>query len=285
MKRCLLLLVLLCLPLPGQAGELVLEGEFRQGGLLLGQVPPGSEVQFEGRALRVSEEGRFLLGFGRDFGPTARLELRYPDGSQERRDLAIAARDYDIQKIEGLPPQTVNPPEEVWARIKRENAEIARVRATDRPETDFLSGFQWPVLGEISGVYGSQRVLNGAPKRPHYGLDIAAPVGTAIMAPAAGLVTLAEDDLYYTGGTVILDHGHGLSSAFLHMEEVLVEVGQRLEVGQALGTLGARGRVTGPHLDWRINWFKQRLDPALLVPPMPAAEVGRRSATRGETAP
>ena len=135
-----------------------------------------------------------------------------------------------------------------------------------------MARFQWPVEGRISGVYGSQRILNGIPKRPHFGIDIAAPAGTPIRAPAVGLVTLAADDHYYTGGTVILDHGHGLTSAFLHLQEVRVAPGQTVAQGEVIGTLGATGRATGPHLDWRINWFDQRLDPAFFVPPMPAPD-------------
>ena len=151
--------------------------------------------------------------------------MTYPDGRQETRDLGGRAADYQVQRIDGLPASKVTPPEEVWERIKRENAEIAKVRQVDRPDADFLSGFAWPAHGVISGVYGSQRILNGKPKQPHYGIDIAAPTGTPVTAPADGVVVLAEDDLYYTGGTIILDHGHGLTSAFLHMEAVTVEVG------------------------------------------------------------
>ncbi len=252
-----------------KAGSLELDGVMKQGGVVYGKTDPAAEVRFEGRSLRVSEDGRFVFGFGRDFPESARVEVRYPDGSVETRDLTVAAREYRIQRIDGLPPSKVTPPEEVWERIKRENAEIAAARAQDRPAVAFLVPFQWPVEGRVSGVYGSQRVLNGIPKRPHFGIDIAAPTGTPIKAPAGGLVTLAAADHYYTGGTVILDHGHGLTSAFLHLQEVRVSPGQTVEQGEVIGTLGATGRATGPHLDWRINWFDQRLDPAFFVPPMP----------------
>lgn len=254
---------------PAAATEVTLEGNFVQGGLVIGRAPPGATVAFEGRRLRISEDGRFLFGFGRDAPAAAHLDITYADGRKEQRQLSVRKRQYDIQRIDGLPESQVTPPEEVWERIKRENAVIAELRKVDRPVADFESGFVWPALGPISGVYGSQRVLNGKPKRPHYGVDVAAPEGTPVRAPADGVVVLAEADLYYTGGTVILDHGHGLSSAFLHMKDVTVKVGDRLRQGDVLGSLGATGRATGPHLDWRMNWFTARIDPQLLVAPMP----------------
>jgi murein DD-endopeptidase MepM/ murein hydrolase activator NlpD len=164
----------------------------------------------------------------------------------------------------------VTPPKEVLDRIRNDAAQVRAARATDRAVADFRSGFVWPATGIITGVYGSQRILNGKPRQPHYGIDIAAATGTPVVAPADGVITLAATDHYYTGGTVILDHGHGLSSTFIHLDRVDVAVGDRLEQGQPIGTVGASGRATGPHLDWRINWFDRRLDPAYLVPPMPA---------------
>ena len=132
-----------------------------------------------------------------------------------------------------------------------------------------LAGFVWPAEGPISGVYGSQRFYNGEPRRPHFGVDVAVPTGTIVRAPAAGVVTLAEPDLYFSGGTVILDHGYRLSSSFLHMSEVAVQVGDELQPGDIIGAVGSTGRATGPHLDWRMNWREQRIDPQLLAPPMP----------------
>lgn len=270
MRLALAALCLLLLSLgTAQAVDVQLHGAFEQGGVIIGKVPAGSKVSLDGQALRVSPDGDIVFGFGRDHGDSATLVVEKQDGSREERQLSIAARDYDIQRIEGVEQKYVAPPAEVLARIRRENAEIARVRAIDHPEPLFRNGFIWPAHGPISGVYGSQRVFNGVPKRPHYGVDVAAPVGTPILAPADGVVTLAEPDLYYSGGTVILDHGHGLTSAFLHMDSVTVKVGDRLKQGDQLGTLGAKGRVTGPHLDWRMNWFKQRVDPQTLVGAMP----------------
>ncbi len=257
--------------IPARAAELVLDGDFGQGGLVYGQAAPGAEVTLEGRWVRVTEAGRFIFGFGRDAPPNAALEVAWPEGKVEKRNLAVAKRDYKIQRIDGLPPKMVTPPEAVLARIRAENGRIAEARAVDRAEPMFESGFVWPAIGPISGVFGSQRVLNGEPKRPHFGVDVAAPVGTPVVAPTDGVVAIAHPDMYYTGGTVVLDHGHGLTSAYLHMKEVLVKEGARVRQGDRIGSIGATGRVTGAHLDWRINWFDQRLDPALLVPPMPAS--------------
>ncbi len=270
MKLASLLLALLLFT-PAWAGGLTLDGHFQQGGLIFGTTDPGAEVMLDGRKVQVSPTGRFILGFGREAAPEATLTIRFPDGTEETRRLGIEQRTYKIQRINGLPRKMVTPPESEWPRIQAEKVRIAEVRAVDRPETLYESGFAWPAIGRISGVYGSQRILNGEPRRPHYGVDVAAPVGSPITAPADGVVVLAETGMYYTGGTVILDHGHGLTSAFLHMKDVLVTVGMRLKQGAQIGTLGATGRATGPHLDWRINWFDRRLDPALLVGPMPKA--------------
>lgn len=249
--------------------ETTLSGDFVQGGLVQGKTMAGSRVALDGTPVRVSADGVFIFGFHRDAPKTAVLEITAPDGALDRRMLEVAAREYAIQRIDGLPLKMVTPPPETLARIRREIAEIKAARSRDRPETGFLSGFVWPANGRISGVYGSQRILNGEPRRPHFGVDVAAPVGTPVVAPADGVVTLAVTDHYYTGGTIILDHGHGLSSSFLHMDSVTVKTGDRLRQGDPMGTIGATGRSTGPHLDWRMNWFDRRLDPALLVPPMP----------------
>ena len=247
-----------------------LDGPRTQGGLLRGQVPRGSTVEYEGDAVRVSRDGWFLVGFGRDAPPEAQLVVVYPDGRRERRMLKVERREYDIQRIDGLPPRKVTPrSEEDLARIGAEVRMVKQARAIDASRVDFLGGFRWPTKGRISGVYGSQRILNGEPRRPHFGIDIAAPAGTKVVAPADGVVTLVHPDMFFSGGTMIVDHGHGLSSAFLHLSRILVETGERVEQGQAIAEVGSTGRSTGPHLDWRINLFDRRLDPALLVGPMP----------------
>ena len=246
-----------------------LDGPRRQGGLLRGRVPLGSTVEYEGDTVRVSADGWFLVGFGRDASPEAELVVVYPDGRRERRVLKVERREYDIQRIDGLPPSKVTPSEEDLARIREEVRVVKQARTIDDPRTDFLSGFQWPVKGRISGVYGSQRILNGEPRRPHFGIDIAAPRGTKVVAPTDGVVTLVHPDMYFSGGTMIVDHGHGLSSAFLHLSRILVDEGERVAQGQVIAEVGSTGRSTGPHLDWRINLFDRRLDPSLLVGPMP----------------
>ena len=246
-----------------------LDGPRVQGGLLRGRVPPGSTVEYEGDTVRVSADGWFLVGFGRDASPQAELVVAYPDGRRERQVLKIEGREYAIQRIDGLPPSKVTPSEEDLARIREEVRIVKLARTIDDSRTDFLSGFQWPVKGRISGVYGSQRVLNGEPRRPHFGIDIAAPRGTKVVAPTDGVVTLVHPDMYFSGGTMIIDHGHGLSSAFLHLSRILVDKGERVAQGQVIAEVGSTGRSTGPHLDWRINLFGRRLDPSLLVGPMP----------------
>ena len=247
-----------------------LDGPRIQGGLLRGRVPPGSIVEFEGEPVRVSEGGWFLAGFGRDAPPEAELVVVLPDGRHERQILAVERREYRIQRIDGLPPGKVTPrSEEDLARIRAEVRMVKQARSIDDPRTDFLGGFRWPTKGRISGVYGSQRILNGEPRRPHFGIDIAAPAGTEVVAPADGVVTLLHPDMFFSGGTMIVDHGHGLSSSFLHLSRILVETGERVAQGQPIAEVGSTGRSTGPHLDWRINLFDRRLDPALLVGPMP----------------
>jgi murein DD-endopeptidase MepM/ murein hydrolase activator NlpD len=203
--------------------------------------------------------------------PTARLVIQ-TDAPCEQ-EIAIGQRQYSLQNITGVPQQMVTPSEAHLERIRSEREKVRAAKALRLMRDDGLNavqtGFSWPVTGRISGVYGSQRIYNGTPGSPHYGVDVARPNGTSVLAPAPGEVTLAEPDLFYSGGTVILDHGYGLSSSFLHLSEVSVSVGDRLQTGDRLGAIGATGRATGPHLDWRMSWLSQRIDPQLLVPPMP----------------
>lgn len=252
---------------PAFAG-LSLKGNFTQGGLLQGQVTPGAKVTFNGHAIRTSDQGIFLIGFGRDEPLSNRLKVTYANGSVEQRNIELAKREYDIQRVNGLPANKVTPPKHDWKRIKAEGLLVKQARLRDDKRTDFLGGFKWPAIGRISGIYGSQRVLNDKPRRPHFGVDVAGPVGTKVVAPADGLVTLVHRDMFYSGGTLIVDHGHGLSSSFLHLSKIWVKEGDRVKQGRLIAEMGATGRVSGPHLDWRINLFKRRLDPALLVGPM-----------------
>jgi murein DD-endopeptidase MepM/ murein hydrolase activator NlpD len=257
---------------PCWAGTLVLEGEFEQGGLVRGKTEPGAKVTLDGRVVRVAPDGDFIFGFGRDAPQRAVFDIVYSDGMSEHRDLVVAARHYDIQHIDGLPAQQVTPDAATQERIKRESALVAKARAVDSDLLFFETSMRWPAMGPISGVFGSQRILNGEPRAPHAGVDIAAPKDSPIVAAGGGEVTLAEHDLFYTGGTVIIDHGYGLATTYQHMDTVEVTVGQRVEAGQRIGTVGATGRVTGPHLHWSLNWYEVRLDPALVAGPMPTAE-------------
>lgn len=249
---------------------LELDGELVQGAVVIGHTEPGARVRFDGEPVRVGPRGHFVIGFDRDAPEQLGLAVTLPGGERIERTLAVARRDYAIQRIDGLDPKQVDPPEDAIPRILRDVRLVREARKRDDPRQDFLQDFRWPVQGRITGVYGSQRILNGEPRRPHYGWDIAAPTGTPVRAPAAGVVTVAEPDMYYSGGTLLLDHGHGLSSAFLHLSRLDVEVGQRVERGDKLGEVGASGRSTGAHLDWRMNWFEHRVDPRSLAGPMPA---------------
>lgn len=206
--------LLAVVPLSGQAGELQLQGDYTQGGLITGRARPGARITLDGQPVRVSQQGDCVFGFDRDAPATARLEVIFQDGSRQTRLLDIKPRHYDIQRISGLPSEQVTPPPQAWERIKQEKAQLAEAYRQDRDVPYFLSGFRWPAQGRISGVYGSQRILNGAPRQPHYGVDIAAPPGTPVKAPADGAVTFANPAMYFSGGTLVVDHGHGLSSSF-----------------------------------------------------------------------
>ncbi|MBC2709956.1 MAG: M23 family metallopeptidase [Desulfosarcina sp.] len=263
-------ITILCLPFSVQA--LTLEGNLIQGGMVIGKADPAATVHFQGKPVRTSPEGLFVIGFSRDAELESVIELHQPSGTGEKHPVRIKKRTYQIQRIDGLPPRKVSPSPEDLERIRKENTRVKKVRKKDEPRTDFTQTFIWPVIGRISGVYGSQRILNGKPRRPHYGVDIAAPTGTPIKAPADGVVSLAHNDMFFSGGTLIVDHGHGLSTSYLHLHKILVKEGQRVKQGDVIAQVGATGRVTGPHLHWGMNWFDIRLDPSLVVPPMPKAK-------------
>jgi murein DD-endopeptidase MepM/ murein hydrolase activator NlpD len=272
MRRFLLAFAaILLLAAPALGGTLSLDGTLEQGGLIRGTVSPGATVNLDGKALRVAPDGHFIFGFGRDAPAQAALDVVYRDGSKEHRDLAVAARQYDTRNITGLPEDQVSPGPDLLERIKRENGEAAAARAIDSNLLFFEARFIWPVTGPISGVYGSQTILNGEPRAPHMGVDIAAPAGTPIKAPAAGIVTLAEKGFFMTGGTVMIDHGYGLSTVYFHMSRLEVRRGEKVAQGQIIGAVGSTGRATGPHLHWGLNWYQLRLDPALVVGPMPVS--------------
>ncbi len=253
-------------------------GQQIQGGLLMGDALPGSRVYFDDQSLTVAPDGRFILGLGHQAQPESLLIIEQPDGTRHQMSLTIAQRDYDIQRIDGLPERKVSPNLADLRRIKSDRQAILQARRgsentlltiTPSPDGPRLD---WPVLGRISGVYGSQRILNGQPRSPHLGIDIAAPKGTPIGAPASGRVILVDDDMFFTGKTVMLDHGHGLTSVYAHMDQIAVQEGQKVATGTRLGTVGSTGRSTGPHLHWGLHWYGIGLDPALLTGPMPALE-------------
>lgn len=267
---------LLAAPAPTNSAEFAentspvrLRGEWCQGHLLRGQAEPGSRAWLNDRALEITPDGRFVFGFGRDEAARQTLKVQRPNGETWRHADTPCAREYRIQRIDGLPPSKVTPDESVLARIREEGAQAAAARKYIIADEAVFADFIWPSRGPISGVYGSQRILNGQPRRPHFGVDVAAPTGTTVVAPAAGIVRLAHPDMYFSGGTLIIDHGYGVTSSFLHLSRIDVEVGQQVEQGDKIAEIGATGRVTGPHLDWRMNWRDVRVDPQPLVGPMP----------------
>jgi len=239
-------------------------GKFLQGHFILGKAEIGSTVFIDKKQVKVSKDGYFVFGIDRD----RKFDLEITEinnGKKSKIIKKVFKRKYNIQKIDGLPENKVTPPESVYKRIKEENGRIGKARAINSDLTFFTDQFIMPVKGIISGVYGSQRILNGKPKWPHYGIDIAAKKGTKIKSSGSGVVTMAEDDLYYTGGTIIMDHGHGISTIYSHLEDVMVNVGDQIKQGEIIGTVGSTGRSTGPHLDFRINWFQTRLDPMSIL--------------------
>ena len=237
------------------------EGKFIQGSFILGKTEPGSEVFIDKKKVKVTPDGYFAFGLGRDRKNDVVITI-----DKKKFVKKVFKRKYNIQRIDGLEEKKVTPPEEVYERIKRENKWIGEARAIESNLTFFTKKFIIPVENAIiSGVYGSQRILNGKPKWPHYGLDFAADEGTKIKAMLDGTVTLAEPDLFYTGGTLIFDHGHGISTLYMHMEKILVKKDQKVKQGDIIGTVGSTGRATGAHLDVRLNWFQTRLDPATVL--------------------
>ena len=246
------------------------EGEFKQGGLLIGQVQEGQTVIYHGKTLNLTINNQFLLGLGRNAPTTTSITINSQDQEPETITLEITPRQYNIQKIEGVPAKTVTPPASDLQRIKHDASMVRESRKLVSNKQDFLKGFIKPANGPVTGVYGSQRFYNGVPKSPHYGIDYAAPIGTPVIAPADGVVTFAHNDLFYSGGTLIIDHGHGLSSTFLHLSEILVKSDQQVTLGMEIAKIGATGRATGPHLDWRMNWLDQRIDPDLVLKVLPS---------------
>ncbi len=240
-------------------------GKFIQGHFIIGKTEPDSKVKIVKKQVKVSKDGYFAFGIGRDrkYDVTITKEL---NGKKEKIVKKVKKRKYKIQRIDGLPEKKVTPPKEVYERIKRENRIIANARSIESDLTFFKKEFIAPLENAIiTGVYGSQRILNGKPKWPHYGIDFAAKEGTKIKAMLDGTATMVEPDLFYTGGTLIFDHGHGISTLYMHMQKIFVKKGQKVKQGEVIGTVGSTGRSTGAHLDIRLNWFGTRLDPMTVL--------------------
>lgn len=245
--------------------EVELPPSASQGALVIGRTRPGAAVEVDGRDLRVAPDGLFAFGVPRDATGSRRIRVSAEGAASVEHRLEISARDWPVERVDGVPPSTVDPPPAIAERIRAEQARVSAARQRDDARTDFAVPFLRPVEGRISGRFGNQRIYNGTPGAPHSGMDIAAAAGTPVRAPAAGVVTFADPGLYLTGGTLVLDHGHGVSSNFLHLSRIDVRVGDRVERGQPIAAVGATGRATGPHLHWGMNWFDVRIDPQLVL--------------------
>lgn len=245
-----------------QPTRISLSGALEQGSLAIGKTEAGASVTINDLPVRVSPQG--LFGFGFEYNQTTptKISARFPDGTTETLPVTPKVRMYEIQRINGLEPKYVSPPTDVLARIKREGAQIAHARTRDTGKSWFADGLDWPVGGIVTGTWGNQRILNGEPRAPHFGYDIAAPKGTPIHAPADAIVSLAQPNFYLDGGITVLDHGHGVSTCYIHQSKLKVKVNQRVSRGEVIGLVGATGRATGPHLHWAMNWFQVKLDPS-----------------------
>ncbi len=251
-----------------ESSRVQFQGKFEQGALIRARTEPGTEVQLNGESITLTPDGRFAFGFEREAALEQTLTLSYPDGSSESRSLKLDKRDYRIQYVEGISKKIMKPDPKAQERAAKDSAQVKTARSHFSTQQAFADDFIWPLTGRISGVYGSQRVYNGKPGTPHYGVDVAAKTGTVVVAPADGVISLSVPDMFYSGGTMIIDHGYGVSSSFLHLSKLYVKEGDEVKQGQAVAEVGATGRATGPHLDWRVNWYQMRLDPTTLVPPM-----------------
>lgn len=267
-KIILILVIFLSINANAQSKYVNLSGDFIQGGMVIGQSTIAVEsATIDGVKIPIHQNlTLFAFGFDRDAKAESVLTINYKDGSQEQIPLYIEQREYKVDRVNGVASKYVSPPESVLQRIRNDSTIVKQARAGLSFRTDFTDTAIKPAQGRLSGVYGSQRVFNGVPKRPHFGMDIAAKTGTDVIAPWSGKVMLAEPELYYSGGTLIIDHGMGITTTYIHLSAIHVEVGDVVNQGQLIAAIGATGRVTGPHLDWRLNWFNRKLDPQLLLP-------------------
>jgi len=249
--------------------SLNLSGPLTQGAMLVGHTDVGYKVLLDGRAIKVATDGTFVIGFGRDAKLVHHLSVEAPNTKPQRFDLVLTKRDYKISRVTGISKAITHPSKKNQLRAAKDSKQVRAARKVWSNQLHFSQQFVLPVQGRISGVYGSQRFYNGKAGRPHYGLDIARPTGTVVHAPADGIVRMFVPDMFYSGGTLIIDHGMGVSSTFLHLSAGLVKAGDKVVQGQAIAKIGTTGRSTGPHLDWRMNWLNQRIDPQLLLTSVP----------------
>jgi murein DD-endopeptidase MepM/ murein hydrolase activator NlpD len=267
-KKLVFAFIVCALSVNGVALEI--KSEWVQGGLVIGQTDPAYKLRFLKQAVQVNDDGFFVVGLGRDAPKNVVLTEVLSSGKKIKHNFKVQQRTYREQRIEGVPKRTVDIPESALKRIRKEVKLTKAARKVKSARQDFLQTFAWPAKGIISGVYGSRRVYNGKPGRPHFGVDIAAPQGSIVSAPVAGKVLLTHKNMYFSGGTLIVDHGHGGTSTFIHLHKILVKEGDTVAQGQPIAEIGTTGRSTGPHLDWRMNWLTQRLDPQLLMDGIPA---------------
>lgn len=242
-------------------------GDFIQGGMIVGTAEQKIlKADVDGVKIPVHPDGKTIVfGYGRDAKKESLITVTLTSNEVLTFPVSVKQRKYKIDRVNGVASKYVSPPKEVLERIRNDSKIVKEARAKLSFRKDFLANTITPAKGRISGVYGSQRVFNGVPKRPHFGMDIAAPTGTEVIAPWPGKVVLAEPDLYYSGGTLIVDHGMGITSTYIHLSKLHIKVGDEISAGDLIAEIGATGRVTGPHLDWRLNWFNRRLDPQLLL--------------------
>ena len=251
--------------------DIVLTGELQQGGLMVGKTSPENTVTLNGKAITVSSQGNYVFGFSRDESKSHELVISSVNGDRTAKTLTPQKRSYNIQRIEGIKKSIMQPDPKAVARSKKDNRQITTARKVSSDTDYFAKGFIAPIDGTITGVYGSQRVYNGVPKNPHFGLDYAGKIGDPVKAPAAGTVLLWVPDMFYNGGALIIDHGLGITTTFIHLSKSYVKAGDKVEQGQVVAAVGNSGRTTGPHLDWRINWFNMKIDPALVLNLTPLA--------------
>lgn len=272
MQKIIVALLLICVIWSAHAVEL--RGALKQGGYAIGRVQPGTHIRLNDRIVKVADDGQFILGFERDAPKLMTLTITHANKSVETKKITIAQRRYDVQRIDGLPPSKVSPSPVDLKRIARENDKQNQVRRIQSTHPYFTQSMIIPVQGRISGVYGSQRILNGEARRPHLGVDIAAPVGTPIKAPASGVVTGVLNDMFFNGNTLIIDHGYGLHTFMMHLHDIRVVEGQKVKQGDVVATVGQSGRATGPHLHWAVGWHNLTLDPSLFVDlsPLPGSK-------------